>query len=197
VTILGSFGVFHLAEEGEELTCSDITFISLSTTGLVLSAAFLITGILITRKMKKQSISENIRQKKKLELWALIFVYFVISVTSSAQDVFQLYLKITTGDCSYFEEGSWASMFGSLIQHFMNLLVPMVAILLVFNFEARRERGKSLHTLHKYRNLPETSDSSLDYEYLVGDDYQPNNSYYSVLPKSEQFSNTLVDTAPE
>ena len=53
--------------------------------------------------MKKQSISENLRQKKKLELWALIFVYFIVSLTSAFGDSVELIISQVNDSCYIFE----------------------------------------------------------------------------------------------
>jgi len=182
VVIGGSFGIFSPDSDSENdnnLTCSDLTFIILSSTGLILSTVFLIAGILITRKMKKQSISENIRKKKRLELWALIFVYFVVSITSSCEDILSLSLNFATGDCFVFSEDSWGEVLGVLLEHVVNLLVPIWAILLVFNLEARREKGRSLHSLRSRSESDSFSeDTSLDY--LASYEHFEPSSYYSV-----------------
>lgn len=98
-------------------------------------------------KMNSQSISENIRKKKRLELWALFFVYFIVSCTSSSEDLFSMIYQHTKGKCSVFASESIGHMFSNMIEHIFDLLVPMWAILIVFNIEARRAKGKSLKTL--------------------------------------------------
>ena len=46
-----------------------------------------------------ETISKNLLKKKKLELWALIFVYFVISLTSFLVDLFDIIKSISLNSC--------------------------------------------------------------------------------------------------
>jgi len=182
--LLGSFNVFD--DLINDAPCSNLTFILLSASGLILSTVFLITGILITRRLKRQSgISENIRKKKKLELWALIFVYFIVSVTSTGEDVLDLIVSHFNDACSVFDDPtSWGHMIAIIVQHTVNLLIPIWASLIVYNIEASRAKGKSWRAVRNEQVNSSDPENSLDYDFLVGD-YHSVHSYHSV-PKPDQ-----------
>merc|ERR1712137_537567 len=184
VVLLGSFNVFDDLINAEQ--CSNITFILLSVSGLVLSTVFLITGILIFRRLKRQSgISENIRKKKKLELWALIFVYFIVSVTSTGEDILDLIVSHFNDACSVFDDPtSWGHMIAIIVQHTVNLLIPIWASLIVYNIEASRAKGKSWRAVRNEQVNSSDPENSLDYDFLVGD-YHSVHSYHSD-PKPDQ-----------
>jgi len=180
VVMLGASGL--LKRFSNDLDCSDPTFFLLSFTGLLLSSVFLATGIAITRKMKRQSISENIRRRKRLELWALIFVYFVVSLSSSLQDVTDLILSYTRDSCTIFPDSEWLQSLVQLMAHICNLLLPIWATLIVYNVEARRVKGRSLQVATLVD--PTSAHSSLgsfDDLYIgAGTSFHAGQSYYSV-----------------
>jgi len=184
VVVLGTADVFKNLVT--ELDCSNITFLLLSSSGLLLSTVFLGAGVLITRKLKKQSISENIRKKKSLELWALIFVYFIVSLTSMGVDVFDQILSYSTGSCSMFQANSWPAAVGSLLERLLDTLVPMWAILIVYDIEARRAKGKDLRKIRELTSSdPESNAFEVDFADLVGGPYVQG-QYHSIRLNSDE-----------
>mmetsp|Transcript_1812 Transcript_1812/g.6470 ORF Transcript_1812/g.6470 Transcript_1812/m.6470 type:complete len:334 (-) Transcript_1812:48-1049(-) len=164
--------------------CTDPTFLLMSGTGVVLASIFFVTGVILHRRLNKMSVSSNIKERRKLELWALIFTYFVVSLTSAGVDVFDIILHAETGNCYVFDEGSWGDSLSVLVEHTWDLLVPLWAILIVFNIEARRARGRKIDKLDLPAEEEETPAGLYDEYSYVSDGLHVASSSYMAINES-------------
>eukprot|EP01103_Thecamoeba_quadrilineata_P014753 TRINITY_DN4478_c0_g1_i2.p1 TRINITY_DN4478_c0_g1~~TRINITY_DN4478_c0_g1_i2.p1 ORF type:complete len:318 (+),score=41.95 TRINITY_DN4478_c0_g1_i2:61-1014(+) len=140
VLILTSFliiSIIGLWDKSTAEACLDPSFVLFDASQLLLSVLILIAGCLITWKLKKVQLSENIRKRKQSILWLLVLVFLITSLITAGWDIgFDLYhASHASSSCTHTFDNEWIQAIVNWLLRTIDLLVPLWAALYVFNLE--------------------------------------------------------------
>jgi len=136
--ILAGVGIMNHSETNQ---CLNLSFIMLSSTGLVLGLLVFASGMKINTIINERLImSEGFKQKKKQELYILLWLYFISAVTEFSWDLFLiLFIHISHSNCDTALGGPVAQNISVMLVRAINLFIPLSA-LLFFAFRTAKRK---------------------------------------------------------
>ncbi|XP_065909197.1 uncharacterized protein [Dysidea avara] len=128
-----------IKQKNEFNECTAPHWIQFSSSQLVLTQLFLLSSCYITRKLNTVLTTATNRLIKKLQLWGLVMVFEISSITSF---VYDLVLELTHGSHSNcdkpFTSDEVAAIFVYVIHRVVKYFLPLWVMLIVFSPSPRR-----------------------------------------------------------